>query len=167
MKRFLFLLLILFFGLNLTAEASFATSEIEATPALITKTFDHKIFNLKQKRGKVVVVNFWASWCKQCREEMLVLDQLYQKYKNSGLEVIGISIDEGKERQNAKIIAADHSYPNSLISSAKTNDFNYPDSVPTTYIIGPKGNIFKTITLNSDIIVAEQDFEKILNQLLK
>lgn len=56
-----------------------------------------KVVTLKQFRGKVVFLDFWAPWCDPCREEFPALDTLYKKYSNAGLEVIGIDIDSSKK----------------------------------------------------------------------
>ncbi|HYA85638.1 MAG TPA: redoxin domain-containing protein, partial [Nitrospirota bacterium] len=52
-----------------------------------------KSVSLRQLKGKVVFLDFWAPWCDQCREELPALDALYKKYSTDGLEVIGIGID--------------------------------------------------------------------------
>jgi peroxiredoxin len=56
-----------------------------------------KVVTLKQFRGKVVFVDFWAPWCDPCREEFPTLDALYKKYSNEGLEIIGIDIDSSEK----------------------------------------------------------------------
>ena len=56
-----------------------------------------KVVTLKQFRGKVVFLDFWAPWCDPCREELPALDALYKKYSNEGLEIIGIDIDSSEK----------------------------------------------------------------------
>jgi thiol-disulfide isomerase/thioredoxin len=56
-----------------------------------------KVVTLKQFKGKVVFLDFWAPWCDPCREELPALDALYKKYSNDGLEVIGIDIDSSEK----------------------------------------------------------------------
>ena len=154
MKKFI-LFTVLFFASH---------SAIAADPALNITTFNGKNFNLADKKGKIVIVNFWASWCIQCRQESIILEDLYQKYNARGLEVIGVTIDEKSEYPNAIAIAKNMNYPNAFIDRAKTNSFGHPDAVPTTYIIDRKGNLSKTLLIRDEIISAEE-FEKALAQL--
>ena len=68
-----------------------------STQALYAATFPDvqaKQQPLKQWQGKVAIINFWATWCPPCREEMPELSDLYEKYKDKGVMVIGISTDE-------------------------------------------------------------------------
>ena len=50
--------------------------------------------DLSQYKGKIIVLNFWATWCPPCREEMPELSELYTEYKNNNVEVLGVAIDE-------------------------------------------------------------------------
>jgi thiol-disulfide isomerase/thioredoxin len=71
-----------------------ATPEIgEEAPALVVNALDGTTFDLAKLRGKVVLVNYWATWCAPCRKEMPKLDAFYRRYHARGLEIIGISID--------------------------------------------------------------------------
>ena len=66
---------------------------------------------LSSLHGKPVVINFWASWCPPCKQEMPELSKLYEKYKAEGLEVIGVNVDEGFEIATAHIKGNPVSYP--------------------------------------------------------
>jgi peroxiredoxin len=64
------------------------------------KTPDGRIVRLSEQRGKVVFVNFWATWCPPCREEMPAMERLFQRTKNDGLVMLAVSVDA-----NPKVIA--------------------------------------------------------------
>src|SRR5579863_7939310 len=69
----------------------------QPAPALVAQELNGQTFDLAAQRGKVVIVNFWATWCPPCRKEMPDLQALYDKYKDQGFVVLSIS-DEGKEK---------------------------------------------------------------------
>jgi peroxiredoxin len=63
-------------------------------PDFTLAAVDGANLRLKEQRGKVVLVNFWASWCGPCRQEMPHLNRLYDKYRESGFQLLGINIDD-------------------------------------------------------------------------
>ncbi len=157
-KIFLFFIFVL---LGLTPAQA---SDIRQSPALIIKTFDGKIFNLEKNRGKIVIVNFWASWCVDCKKEMLILEEIYGEYKSRGLEIIGISIDSEKDRTKALTIANSQSYKNAMIRDAKKNDFDFPDAVPVSYVIDGSGKI-KAVIISEENPITKNDFDEVLRKL--
>ena len=81
-------------GFALPSGAARAAPQIdEAAPALVLTTLDGVTFDLGKLHGKVVMVNYWATWCAPCRKEMPKLDAFYRKYHSQGLEMVGISVD--------------------------------------------------------------------------
>ncbi|TLY80884.1 MAG: TlpA family protein disulfide reductase [Gammaproteobacteria bacterium] len=70
----------------------------DPAPALLVPELDGHGFDLSALRGKVVIVNFWATWCAPCRAEMPVLDAFYRRYHAQGLELLGLSIDDAHDR---------------------------------------------------------------------
>src|SRR6267154_2672867 len=70
----------------------------QAAPALVARTFSGEPMDLSALRGKVVVLNFWASWCVPCRQEMPALDALYKERGEQGVTVIGLSADDRHDR---------------------------------------------------------------------
>lgn len=65
----------------------------KVAPDFKLKSPDGKTVELRQFRGKPVLLNFWATWCEPCKQEMPELEQLYRQYKDQGLVVLGVSID--------------------------------------------------------------------------
>lgn len=127
-------------------------------PNLIARTKDGE-FNLKSFAGKRVIVNFWVSWCSNCKAEMKILSKIHQKYQDKNLQIIGISVDEENNYQDFEKIANKLSYPNFIIHDLKKNDFGNPIYLPTTYFIDEKG-VAKII--KSDAALAAADFESLL-----
>jgi thiol-disulfide isomerase/thioredoxin len=111
----------------------------ERAPALIVPTLDARVFDLAALRGKVVIVNFWASWCSPCRAEMPQLDAFYRHHHAQGLELLGLSVDDSQDRATVVRIMKSFSYPAALAVAAKVNDFGEPLAVPMTWIIDSQG----------------------------
>jgi len=92
--------------------------------------------------GKVIILNFWATWCPPCREEIKHLIELYEEYKHRGLEIIGVSLD-----WNAQRVAGPFAEEKGINYTILLGDQNVVDlyggimSIPTTFIIGRDGGI--------------------------
>lgn len=75
--------------------AGAAPPALSATaPDFTLRTLDGQNMRLGEQRGRVVLVNFWATWCGPCRQEMPHLNKLYEKYKSSGFVLLGVNIDD-------------------------------------------------------------------------
>jgi thiol-disulfide isomerase/thioredoxin len=90
--------------------------------------------------GKVVVVNFWATWCKPCLKEIPDLSRIYAKYKDRGLVVIGVMTDD-PDNDTLLNFQSDNNmtYPVVRANSDILVSFSYPGSLPTTYIFDRTG----------------------------
>ncbi len=140
MKKY-FLLLISFFYLIAGLETSKAATNYELNVA----TLNGDNFNLKEMRGKVVVVIFWAQWCPNCLNEMVELENLYKSYHQYGLEIIGVSIDPQKSLDKVKQRIAKITYPNAMMNDAISLDFPEVNAIPTTYIFDKSGALHTVI----------------------
>ena len=111
----------------------------ERAPALVVPRLDGGVFDLAALRGKVVIINFWATWCSPCRAEMPQLDAFYKRYRARGLELLGVSVDDAQDRDAVAGVMKSFSYPAALAATAQVNDFGAPVAVPMTWIIDATG----------------------------
>jgi cytochrome c biogenesis protein CcmG, thiol:disulfide interchange protein DsbE len=108
-------------------------------PALVVDETGGSSFDLAALRGKVVVINFWATWCPPCRKEMPALDAFYRQYHAKGVELIGLSADRPHDRKDVESVAKSLSYPVAMLQDAKDNGFGEPASLPETFVVDGKG----------------------------
>jgi len=92
---------LLLLGSTWTAAAPLAPQAL--APDFTLRTLDGKNLRLGEQRGRVVLVNFWATWCGPCRQEMPHLNKLYDKYRSSGFMLLGVNVDE--DTRNAVAVA--------------------------------------------------------------
>jgi thiol-disulfide isomerase/thioredoxin len=119
-----------------------ATPEMnKAAPTLVAAALDGTTFDLAKQRGKVVLVNYWATWCAPCRKEMPKLDAFYRRYHSQGLEMIGISVDEARDLQKVRKVMAAIAYPGATLKSITDDGFGPPEGVPITWIIDADGKV--------------------------
>ena len=124
-------------------------------PALALKDLDDKEVTLSGLQGKVVFINFWATWCDPCRIEIPWLIEMQGKYGNKGLVVLGIAMDEEGKSVVAPFIAKERfdvngqklpmSYSILIGNDAAANQFGGLLGYPTSYLISRDGKIVKKI----------------------
>ena len=128
------------------ARALAAADVGQAAPALVVPELSGQTFDLSALRGKVVIVNFWATWCPPCRKEMPALDAFYSKYHSLGLEMIGVSVDRPRDASEVHRVMQSFSYPAGMVDDAKINAFGTPDSLPITFVVDGKGILRAKLT---------------------
>jgi thiol-disulfide isomerase/thioredoxin len=114
-------------------------------PDFTLKTIDGQEITLSKLKGKVVLLDFWATWCGPCRESIPHLIQLYKAYRENGFEMIGISLDKGDAavvRNFAK--SMDIPYPIVMATEEVARDYRVT-SIPTTFFIDKEGKIREKI----------------------
>jgi thiol-disulfide isomerase/thioredoxin len=122
-----------------------------------------KILSLQDFEGKLLVINFWATWCPPCEEEIPKLNQLHQQYKKDNLVVIGIALDKDSlDLVEPFVREKGIEYPILRGNEEVLRNLEDFSGVPTTLIVDQKGNIKKKYDGSFD----EDDLEKILKELL-
>lgn len=97
--------------------------------------------SLESLRGKVVLVNFWATWCGPCRIEMPMLERVYQEYGDKGLEVVAVSVQEPREDVEPYIEEYGYTFPVLLDPDGAVGNAYRTASIPTSIIIDREGTI--------------------------
>lgn len=127
------------------SDASASESIRVAQPKLVVETLDGGTFDLTKQRGQFTVVNFWATWCTPCLEEMPDLDDLHAR--RSDITVIGLAFEE-TTKEALETFLTEHavSYPIAMIDPFEPPaDFDTPRGLPMTYVINPEGVVIKKI----------------------
>lgn len=113
------------------------------TPQLQVQTVDGKAYDLASHRGQWVVINFWATWCAPCLQEMPELSALHAMRSN--VEVIGLAYED-IELGEMQAFLKEHpvAYPIAIVDTySPPKDFATPRGLPMTYLIGPDGKVAK------------------------
>jgi peroxiredoxin len=95
--------------------------------------------SLTDFRGKLVLLNFWASWCVPCREEMPAMERLYQEFQNQGFVILGVNVRDKKEDALAFIKEFKVTYPVVFDPTGRWLLAYGAWGLPNTYLIGPQG----------------------------
>ena len=97
---------------------------------------------LASYEGKVLVLNFWATWCPPCRAEIPDFVEVYDEYRVKGLEILGISVDQVSPKQVSKFVEKYRmSYPVAMATRDLFMNYPPPQAIPTTLVIDRSGKI--------------------------
>jgi peroxiredoxin len=97
--------------------------------------------SLADLKGQVVLINFWASWCGPCRQEMPVLDQMYRKYKAAGFTLLGVNVEPKSGDALTFLKATPVSFPILFDTQSKVSTLYEVSGMPSTVIVDRKGNV--------------------------
>ena len=134
----------------------------EHAPNFTLALLEGKSFQFSEHKGKPVLINFFASWCLPCREEMPVLVKTAREYAPKGVVFLGIAVDDTEEKMKDFIVKYEVNFPVGLDKTAEVQKSFGLYGIPTTYFIDKNGiiNYFHSGTVTEELLQHE------LNKLL-
>lgn len=114
-------------------------------PEFTYKSLDGQEVSLSDYKGKVIVMNFWATWCGPCIHEMPSLEKLNQQYNEKGLQVLGLTVQSNPKLIPKKINQTGVTYPVLLNAEDAVGLYGNFNTLPQTFIINRDGEIVKQI----------------------
>ena len=119
------------------------TQQNTAKPFHLSSIKDNEKYSLEDFRGKPLIINFWASWCAPCREEMPFLEKSWRNYKTSSLNIVGVNINDNKGEALKTLDEFDISYVNLYDPQGKLSNTYGVIALPVTIFIDKTGKIYK------------------------
>jgi Thiol-disulfide isomerase and thioredoxins len=105
------------------------------------KTRSGENTRLSEHRGEVVMINFWASWCAPCRQEIPLLDELYKQYQPLGFTILGVNVEQDNRKALAMLDDIPVSFPVLFDSQSTVSKLYNVVAMPTSIIIDRDGNM--------------------------
>jgi thiol-disulfide isomerase/thioredoxin len=120
-----------------------ARADVQQSPApdFALQSRAGEVLRLSELRGEVVMINFWASWCGPCRQEMPILDALYQRYKSLGFTILGVNVEENPAQARAMLNDIPVTFPVLFDSESTVSRLYAVDAMPSTVLVDRDGNI--------------------------
>jgi peroxiredoxin len=130
------------FALPLLAHSAFsAMAPSTSAPDFTLRTLGGPNLRLQEQRGQVVLVNFWATWCGPCRQEMPQLNKLYDKYRAAGFVLLGINVDDNAGHASDVAQKLGLRFPVLLDSDKAVSRLYDLSTMPTTVLIDREGRV--------------------------
>jgi cytochrome c biogenesis protein CcmG/thiol:disulfide interchange protein DsbE len=147
---------LLVFSLLTGATCAKAEETNAPAPSFSLKDLQGRTISLADFKGKVLVLNFWATWCPPCREEIPDFIETYRELKDQGLEILGVSVDNiGVPELSDWVARAGINYPVALATMDIVRDYEPGDYIPASIVVDRSGQIRfrKTGVLDKETIV--------------
>jgi peroxiredoxin len=117
---------------------------------------------LSRYHGKVVLLNFWATWCAPCRSEIPRFVDLHNKYGKEGLQIIGISLDDDPRLVHAFYQQLRMNYPVAIGDATLAEQYGGVLGLPVSFLIGRDGRIYAKYAGKTDISLIERELKSLL-----
>jgi cytochrome c biogenesis protein CcmG/thiol:disulfide interchange protein DsbE len=132
-------------------------------PAFALPDLEGKVVKISDLKGKVVILDFWATWCGPCRQEVPHFAALQSKYRDQGLEIVGLSLDAGGAK-DVKPFAEEHgiNYTMLIANNETAAQYGGITGIPTTFVIDKNGKIVKRFLGYTDPEVFEETIRPLL-----
>ena len=162
----LWVALLLFIGSRMWPQiaAAFGVQSASANaPDFELTTLDGQRVSLTSLRGKVVLVNFWATWCPPCRIEMPGFQRVYEAKRDAGFTIVGVSTDAVGSRAVADFVRERGiTYPIAMATGAVIQDFGGARALPTSFLIDREGRIRHEVKGIFTSVALEQAVDRLL-----
>lgn len=136
--------------------------EGEPAPDLSLPDLGGKLVQLSQLKGKVVVVNFWATWCRPCREEIPDFVRLHKEHRGHGLEIIGVAMNKGKEEAVRAFVKESEMAYTIVIGETEVARRWLVRGIPWTFIVDREGKVARVIAGMTDRPSLETEIQPLL-----
>lgn len=114
----------------------------EPAPEFVVETIDGDTVRLGELRGRVVLVNFWATWCPPCRVEMPGFQDVWEDYRDRGFTIVGLSVDRGDRGKVAEWVRQrEITYPIGFPTGATVREYGGANVLPTSVLVDQDGRI--------------------------
>ena len=110
-------------------------------PDFTLKSNSGENLRLSEHRGEVVMINFWASWCGPCRQEMPLLEQLYSEYQPLGFTILGVNVEEDSSKAEALLSDIPVSFPVLFDTQSQVSKLYDVVAMPSTVLVDRDGNV--------------------------
>jgi len=144
------------------AKGMAAAGDHPMAPGFTLTTIGGEKISLDEFKGKVLIVDFWATWCGPCRIEIPGFVELQDRYRDQGLEIIGLSKDDGPDEVKDFYKQFRMNYPEALAGDDVDQLYGGILGMPTTFLIGRDGRIYAKHVGAADISVFEEEVKTLL-----
>ena len=150
--------------LLLSASASSAAVEGKA-PDFTLKSVHGENLKLSEQRGNVVMINFWASWCAPCRQEMPLLNDIYLRYRDMGFTLLGVNVEEDSTDAKKMVNELKVAFPVLLDTQNAVSKLYKVEAMPSTILVDRDGNM--RFLHRGYLPGYEEDYEKQVRELMR